>query len=50
MTQATSSADDVTWDLGDLYAGPDDPRLTRDLDDALRRAEAFETTYVSVNQ
>ena len=27
MTQPTSSADDVAWDLGDLYAGPDDPRL-----------------------
>jgi oligoendopeptidase F len=45
MTQPTSSADEVTWDLGDLYAGPDDPRLTRDLDEALRRAEAFESAY-----
>jgi oligoendopeptidase F len=45
MTYPTSSADGVTWDLGDLYAGPDDPRLTQDLDGALRRAEAFETTY-----
>ncbi len=45
MTPPTSSADAVTWDLGDLYAGPDDPQLTRDLDEALRRAAAFETAY-----
>jgi oligoendopeptidase F len=45
MTQPTSSADGVTWDLGDLYAGADDPRLTRDLDEARRRAEAFEASY-----
>jgi oligoendopeptidase F len=45
MTQPTSSADRVTWDLRDLYAGPDDPRLTQDLDTALRRARQFETTY-----
>jgi oligoendopeptidase F len=45
MTQPTSSADRVTWDLRDLYASPDDPRLTRDLDTALRRAQQFEATY-----
>src|SRR5579885_1939477 len=45
MTQPTSSADAVTWDLGDLYAGPDDPRLTQDLDAALTRARTFEATY-----
>ncbi len=22
-----SSADGIAWDLGDLYAGPDDPRI-----------------------
>jgi len=31
----------VTWDLSDLYAGPDDPRIERDLDDALAAAKAF---------
>ena len=31
----------VTWDLSDLYAGPDDPRLERDLDAALEAAQAF---------
>ena len=27
----SSSANGVAWDLGDLYAGPDDGRLTQDL-------------------
>ncbi len=48
MTQATqphSSADGVAWDLGDLYASVEDPRLTEDLAAARRRAEAFETAY-----
>jgi oligoendopeptidase F len=45
MKQPSSSADGVTWDLGDLYSGPDDPRLTKDLETALNRAAAFETTY-----
>jgi oligoendopeptidase F len=41
----TSSADGVAWDLGDLYAGLDDPKIDRDLDDAARRAAAFEAAY-----
>lgn len=41
----TSSADGVAWDLGDLYRGPDDPNVGRDLEGALRRAEAFEAAY-----
>jgi oligoendopeptidase F len=45
MTQPTSTADGVAWDLGDLYSGPDDPRLTDDLETAMRRAQAFEATY-----
>src|SRR4051794_37494020 len=40
-----SSADQVTWDLGDLYQGLDDPQLERDLKAALERAQAFETRY-----
>ncbi len=40
-----SSARGVAWDLSDLYAGVDDPNISRDLETALRRAEAFETTY-----
>jgi oligoendopeptidase F len=45
MTQPTSSADSVAWDLGDLYGGPDDPRLAQDLEAAMRRAQAFEASY-----
>jgi oligoendopeptidase F len=35
----------VTWDLSDLYAGPDDPRLVRDLEAALQAARRFGETY-----
>jgi oligoendopeptidase F len=47
MTQIrpTSSADGVAWDLCDLYHGPDDPRLDEDMQESLRRAEAFESAY-----
>jgi oligoendopeptidase F len=41
----TSSADGVTWNLNDLYAGVDDPAITRDLEEAQRRAQAFEAAY-----
>jgi oligoendopeptidase F len=40
-----SSADGVAWDLGDLYAGLDDPRIEADLDAAKERAKTFEATY-----
>jgi oligoendopeptidase F len=40
-----SSADGIAWDLGDLYAGLDDPQIERDLADALARARAFEQAY-----
>jgi oligoendopeptidase F len=43
--QSTSSATGVSWNLKDLYAGADDPRITRDLEEAMRRAQAFEATY-----
>ena len=36
----TSSADGVSWDLGDLYRGVDDPQIGRDLETALWRTEA----------
>jgi len=35
----------VRWDLGDLYAGPDDPALARDLDRSLEGARAFAARY-----
>lgn len=41
----TSSADGVAWDLSDLYRGVDDPQINRDLESALRRAQAFEKAY-----
>ena len=43
--QPASSADGVAWNLGDLYAGPDDPRIEQDLQASLKRAQAFEQTY-----
>jgi oligoendopeptidase F len=43
--QINNSADGVRWDLGDLYQGVDDPKLTEDLDEAMRRAAAFEQNY-----
>src|SRR3954470_8600180 len=45
MADERNSATGVAWDLGDLYAGPDDPRLVADLDEAHRRARAFEQAY-----
>src|SRR4051795_4209323 len=41
----TSSADGVSWDLGDLYAGPDDARIEQDLKSALERARRFEAAH-----
>lgn len=38
---ARGPAAGVTWDLADLYAGPDDPRLESDLAGALAAARAF---------
>jgi oligoendopeptidase F len=35
----------VAWNLGDLYAGADDPLIRRDLDEALARATAFGERY-----
>ena len=35
----------VAWDLSDLYAGADDPRIERDLAEALGKADEFEANY-----
>jgi oligoendopeptidase F len=35
----------VAWDLADLYTGPDDPRLTADLEAALAAGGAFAAAY-----
>jgi oligoendopeptidase F len=43
MTAATAQLDKAlpTWNLGDLYAGPEAPEVERDLKDAGARATAF---------
>ena len=45
MQQSELKAEGVRWDLGGLYAGPDDPRLEADLAAARQRAEVFAQTY-----
>jgi oligoendopeptidase F len=45
LSSSGSSADGVAWDLRDLYSSVHDPRITADLDQALQRARAFESTY-----
>ena len=44
-TQALTGAEAVAWELGDLYAGPDDPRLATDISQALADAGAFRERY-----
>jgi oligoendopeptidase F len=41
----TSSAAGVTWDLSDLFAAPDDPRLQAELDACAEEARAFAARY-----
>ncbi len=41
----SAGAQSVRWDLSDLYAGPDDPALTAELDASAREAEAFRKSY-----
>lgn len=40
-----TGAENIAWDLTDLYAGMDDPRLPADLDAADAEAEALDTAY-----
>lgn len=40
-----TGAEEVAWDLSDLYAGPDDPALERDVAEAERDAAAFRERY-----
>lgn len=40
-----TGAENVAWDLTDLYAGMDDPRLPADLDAADAEAEALDAAY-----
>lgn len=45
MSSSPLSAAGIRWDLRDLFAAPDDPRLPRLLDDLSRRAEEFAGRY-----
>jgi oligoendopeptidase F len=45
VTTAQFSATGVRWDLGDLFAGHDDPRIEQILSASLGRAQAFARTY-----
>jgi oligoendopeptidase F len=40
-----TGAEDVVWDLSDLYAGVDDPAIEADITQANERAEAFAAKY-----
>jgi oligoendopeptidase F len=44
-TLAETGAENVEWDLRDLYESPADARWRRDADEALRAAEAFRLRY-----
>ena len=45
METAELKADGVRWDLGELYSGPEDPRIESDFAEARRRADEFAKTY-----
>ena len=40
-----TGAEQVEWNLDDLFEGPDDPRLDTDLDEASAAATAFRERY-----
>jgi oligoendopeptidase F len=44
-TALETGAEHVEWDLSDLYAGPDDPRIEQDLAAAKAAAAAFRRRY-----
>ena len=43
--QRPTGAENVAWDLSDLFAGADDPKLEAELADAARSADAFRERY-----
>ena len=45
MSESPSSATGVVWDLGDLFAAPDDPRIDQTLDACQADASAFAGAY-----
>jgi|AMZC01.1.fsa_nt_AMZC01000374.1_1 oligoendopeptidase F len=44
-TQQRTGAEEVRWDLSDLYAGIDDPQIERDIAQTDARTDAFAATY-----
>ncbi len=44
-TTTATGAETIEWDLSDLYEGPDDPRLQREMEEALSAARAFRERY-----
>jgi oligoendopeptidase F len=45
QTRQSSGAEEVTWNLSDLYAAVDDAAIDQDLDEAYDRAGEFAQTY-----
>src|SRR5215207_6179964 len=45
MSSLTTGAESVEWNLSDLFAGPDDPRIESELDEAQSAATAFRQRY-----
>jgi oligoendopeptidase F len=45
VVQEVTGAEDVVWNLGDLYAGSDDPALARDQQLTTEQAAAFAAKY-----
>lgn len=45
QTLQRTGAEEITWDLSDLYSAVDDPTIERDLDDADARADTLAETY-----
>ncbi|MEX1011777.1 MAG: M3 family oligoendopeptidase [Balneolaceae bacterium] len=43
--QHRTGAEEIVWDLSDLYASPDDPVLEKDCEEVLREAENFAANY-----
>ena len=40
-----SGAEEILWDLGDLYSGGSDPQLEKDLSESTKRAASFASSY-----
>ena len=45
MAATLTGAEQVEWNLSDLYEGPDDPRIDSELDEASAAASAFRERY-----